>query len=455
MFSNESAWIFPVPQRVEVVSRNDILNAYSLGFPDNGNTAISMASLDRICKVGPGPFVIVEAGARVEHVVEELKAHNLTLQNFASIAQQQIGGFIQVSAHGTGVTIPPVDEQVVGFEIITPAFGKFWVNPGDELFDVARVGLGALGVISRVKLRCVERHLLEERSWIASRAQVRDNHIQWLWNYQHLRYMWIPDTDVVVVVACNPVGDRPHEVTPVMDFSAQPFIDLLASRMGDDVSKFTDKSFSDLRALALEMDPLNKEHVALVNKAEAEFWTLKAKIQPFRYGYSDEILGFECGGRQWVSEVAFPVASGDSLKDIDFMEELLNIIDDENIPAHAPIEQRWTSTSSSVLSPANGESGYICWVGIINYLPDVPGDGDKDITEAFTKYRKSCERRMWSSFGAVEHWAKTEIPGDIEDLELLRQRVRSRYNVDRFNSARQRLDPHGIFSNEFVHKIFD
>ena len=33
-------------------------------------------------------------------------------QNFASIREQQIGGFTQVGAHGTGATLPTVDEQV-------------------------------------------------------------------------------------------------------------------------------------------------------------------------------------------------------------------------------------------------------------------------------------------------------------------------------------------------------
>jgi FAD binding domain len=57
--------------------------------------------------------VRVQAGARVQDVVEALRPHGLTLQNFASVREQQIGGFTQVSAHGTGAAIPPVDEQVL------------------------------------------------------------------------------------------------------------------------------------------------------------------------------------------------------------------------------------------------------------------------------------------------------------------------------------------------------
>lgn len=56
-------------------------------------------------------------------IVEALRPHGLTLQNFASIREQAVGGFIQVGAHGTGATIPPVDEQVVSMKLVTPAKG--------------------------------------------------------------------------------------------------------------------------------------------------------------------------------------------------------------------------------------------------------------------------------------------------------------------------------------------
>lgn len=64
-------------------------------------------------------------------VVEALRPYGLTLQNFASIREQAIGGFIQVGAHGTGASIPPVDEQVVAMKLVTPACGTL------ELSDVS------------------------------------------------------------------------------------------------------------------------------------------------------------------------------------------------------------------------------------------------------------------------------------------------------------------------------
>ena len=82
----------------------------------------------------------VQAGARVSEVVEELRPHGLTLQNYASIAEQQIGGFLQVGAHGTGAAVPPVDEQVVRMVLHTPALGPLELSAehNPRLFYLAK-----------------------------------------------------------------------------------------------------------------------------------------------------------------------------------------------------------------------------------------------------------------------------------------------------------------------------
>lgn len=58
--------------------------------------------------------------------------------------------------------------------------------------------------------------------------------------------------------------------------------------------------------------------VGQVNAAEAEFWR---RSQGTRLDYSDRILGFECGGQQWVNEVSFPVGTlkQPNGKDLDYM----------------------------------------------------------------------------------------------------------------------------------------
>lgn len=99
------------------------LSPNGIGF--NADGMISLANLNSLLHVDEASKqVTVEAGMRVTDLVRLLKPYGLTLQNFASIAEQQLGGITQVSAHGTGATIPPIDEQVVAMKIVTPGRGK-------------------------------------------------------------------------------------------------------------------------------------------------------------------------------------------------------------------------------------------------------------------------------------------------------------------------------------------
>ena len=54
--------------------------------------------------------VTVEPGAIVEDILKALKNYGMTLANFSSIKEQQIAGWTQVGAHGTGGIT--VDEMV-------------------------------------------------------------------------------------------------------------------------------------------------------------------------------------------------------------------------------------------------------------------------------------------------------------------------------------------------------
>ena len=77
---------------------------------------------------------------------------------------------LQVSAHGTGAGIPPVDEQAVALTLVTPGQGtlELSVDKDPELFRLARVGLGALGIVTDVTLQCVPVHRLLEHTFVAS-----------------------------------------------------------------------------------------------------------------------------------------------------------------------------------------------------------------------------------------------------------------------------------------------
>merc|ERR1719487_1635845 len=99
---------------------------------------VSMAQLDNILSVDKQKMTItVEGGARVSQILDELQKHGMTLANFSSITEQQIGGWTQVAAHGTGARIPTVDEMILAMTLVTPGKGTLELSAdgkNDALF---------------------------------------------------------------------------------------------------------------------------------------------------------------------------------------------------------------------------------------------------------------------------------------------------------------------------------
>lgn len=449
------------------------LSPNGIGLARNG--MVNLALMDKVLEVDKEKKQVrVQAGIRVQGLVDAIKDHGLTLQNFASIREQQIGGIVQVGAHGTGARLPPIDEQVVSMKLVTPAKGTIEISKekDPELFYLARCGLGGLGVLAEVTLQCVDRQELVEHTTVSTMKDLKKNHKKILSENKHVKYLYIPYTDTVVVVTCNPISKwkGPPKFKPKYseDEALQHVRELYKEslkkyRVEDITSKSPDKQepdinellFTELRDKLLALDPLNKNHVLKVNQAEAEFWK---KSEGYRVGWSDEILGFDCGGQQWVSETCFPAGtlSKPSINDLEYIEELKKLIEKANIPAPAPIEQRWTARSQSLMSPASSsaEDDIFSWVGVIMYLPTMDVRQRKEITDEFFHYRHLTQSQLWDKFSAYEHWAKIEAPKDKEELEALQARLKKRFPVETYNKARRELDPNRILSNVILEKLF-
>ena len=457
-------------ERLRVVG--SALSPNGIGLSDEA--MLNMGQMDAILSIDKEKMQVkVQAGARVSTVVEELRKHGLTLQNYASIAEQQIGGFVQVGAHGTGAAIPPVDEQVVSFQMHTPGMGILKLDPErcPGLFYLARVGLGWLGVVSEVTIQCVPAHKLIQHTFVETRAGIQKRHEELL-KHQHARYMWIPHTDCVVVVTCDPFkdGDEVPSISKpsynidwqdggldvpkvVPERAMRQLLIKKAEAAGKpvDADAINGMSFAQLRDALIALAPLDKAHVIEINKAEAKFW--KAS-EAYRVDWSDKILGFECGGQQWVSEVAFPcgqVGASDG-KDLAYMQELLATAEATDLAIPAPIEQRWTSRSRSTMSPAysEGENDLFSWVGIIMYLPTDEKEQRAAITERFWEYNKLCRDKLWAKYACHQHWAKIELPDADKDLEWVRERLWARFPLAKVWETKQKVDPKGVLGNTLI-----
>jgi len=78
------------------------LSPNGIGMNGFSGDLISLGDIDYVQVDREAMKVTVGAGARVSQILKELSKYGLTLQNFSSIQEQQIAGWTQVAAHGTG-----------------------------------------------------------------------------------------------------------------------------------------------------------------------------------------------------------------------------------------------------------------------------------------------------------------------------------------------------------------
>ncbi len=102
-------------------------------------------------------LVRVQGGITIHALNARLAAIGLALENLGDIDVQSIAGAISTATHGTGARLRNIPSQVVALTLVLADGSTVHCSEQDdpELLRAARVGLGALGVIAEVTLRCV------------------------------------------------------------------------------------------------------------------------------------------------------------------------------------------------------------------------------------------------------------------------------------------------------------
>jgi FAD-linked oxidoreductase len=143
-------------------------------------------------------LVTVEAGCPLRVLNASLQARGLSLANMGDIQAQTVAGAIQTGTHGTGRDIGGMAAQVAGLEMVL-ADGTVVScsadSPGDGLFDAARVGLGALGVVTAVTFRVVPAFLLEAREQPMRWSEVISRLDELTSANEHFEFYWFPHTE--------------------------------------------------------------------------------------------------------------------------------------------------------------------------------------------------------------------------------------------------------------------
>ncbi|MBF9134877.1 FAD-binding protein [Plantactinospora sp. S1510] len=158
-------------------------------------------------------LVTVPAGMSLRTLNELLASHRLALANLGDIDAQTVAGAISTGTHGTGAGYGCLSTFVAGLTLVTGTGELITCSPQErpEVFAAARVGLGALGVIVEVTLRCVDAFVLRADERPAPLAEVLAELPELVGGNDHFEFYWFPYTDRVQVKVNNrvPVDDRP------------------------------------------------------------------------------------------------------------------------------------------------------------------------------------------------------------------------------------------------------
>jgi FAD/FMN-containing dehydrogenase len=162
----------------------------------------------------------IGAGSLLSSLGEPLRAAGLAMENLGDVDVQTLAGALATGTHGTGRRLGSLATQVAEMRLVTPR-GEVIACSADaspDVFDAARVSLGALGIATEVTLRLVPAYRLHERILREDVEACIERFEERSRRHRHCEFFWLPGRDVAEVkilddtqAAPDPLPDRRWE----------------------------------------------------------------------------------------------------------------------------------------------------------------------------------------------------------------------------------------------------
>ena len=350
--------------------------------------------------------VTVGAGTRLSDLNTLLDAEGLALANLGDIAYQTVAGAISTSTHGTGKALTGLAGQVVAMKLVN-GHGEIIecsqsVNP--HIFDVARVSVGALGVITEYTLQAVPSFRLRALEQPMRLDDVLENAHDLASTNDHFEFFWIPHTKWALTKRNNRTEDELQPLPRVKGWIEKTFMENYAFGA---VCRIGRARPSLIPRLA----------TALPSSGSREYVD-----QSFKIFASPRIVRF------YEMEHALPVEAL-----VPALKEIRAMVDRKGYLLNFPVEVRFTKGDDVPLSTAYGrDSAYIA-VHVYKGMECQPFFRDvEDILRAYD---------------ARPHWGKMHYR-EADELSKLYPRW------DEFITLRNQLDPQRTFSNAYSDTVF-
>ncbi|MGX5655835.1 D-arabinono-1,4-lactone oxidase [Geodermatophilus nigrescens] len=156
--------------------------------------------LDRhagLVDVDDAGLATVRAGTPLHRLDAELAARGWALTNLGDIDRQTVAGALSTGTHGTGARFGGLATQVRALELVTADGEVLRCSPGEhpDVLSAARVGLGALGVLSTVTLQAVPAFALRADEGPARLPDLLERFDEVMTATDHVEFYWFPHTD--------------------------------------------------------------------------------------------------------------------------------------------------------------------------------------------------------------------------------------------------------------------
>jgi L-gulonolactone oxidase len=351
-------------------------------------------------------LVRVGGGTVLAELNEQLPGLGLAMENLGDIDRQTIAGAISTGTHGTGARLRNISSQVEGLELVLGdgSVRHLGAATDPELLRAARIGIGALGAISAVTLRCVPAFTLLRVDAPCPREEVLDSFDERADRHEHFELFSFPYSDLALVLERNRTEDPPRP----RGRAAAYLNDVVLENWALEALAATGKAIPRL------IPALSRLAGRLASGGRTS-------------DRSDRIFANERRVRFTEMEYALPREHGPEAA-----RRVVEWVRANRYPVFFPIEMRVSAGDDASLSPAHErETAYIA---VHQYRG-----------MEWRPYFEAVEAIM-DDYGGRPHWGKRHFQTAAT--------LAPRYPAwEEFQRARDALDPGRVFANEYTQRV--
>jgi FAD-linked oxidoreductase len=356
--------------------------------------------------------VTAYAGTPLRVLNAELERLGLSLHNMGDIAEQTLAGAVSTGTHGTGGVAAGLAAQLAGFQLVTGTGEVLDASPSQhaDVFELGRVGLGALGILTTLTFAVEPLFLLEAHEQPMSWDQALGTFDAMVAESHHCDMYWFPHTDRMLTKQNSRLDADVSEASPVSRVRGWVDDELLSNTV-----------FGALTAAA------NRAPAVIPRMNQVSARALSART------YSDVAHRVFTSSRRVVfreMEYAVPRAAG-----LEALREARRVVDASDWRISFPVEIRVAPADDVALSTAyDRDSFYLAF-----------HTHHRSDWRTHTEYLTAMEAILRAHDGRP-HWGKLHTRS-AADLAPAYPRF------GEFTALRDRLDPDRLFGNDYLGRV--